>query len=176
MVNVKFVFGNARLIDKVAPLWEELNRQHLSLSPYFKEYYKTLTFEDRKKAILQRAWGGDVKVDLVLGASDELVGYCISSIDRWLTGEIDSIYVISDCRGQGIGTTLMEKALEWLKTKGSKKNIVSVAVGNEQAYVFYEQFGFYPRKNLARTVKNDNCPSFYSNCFYGSVNCDVFYR
>jgi ribosomal protein S18 acetylase RimI-like enzyme len=153
MVDVKFVSGNARLIDKIAPLWAELNRQHLSLSPYFKDYYKTLIFEDRKKAILQRAWGGDVHVDLALNASDPLVGYCVSSIDKWLTGEIDSIFVITECRGQGIGTTLMEKALEWLTSKGSKKNIVSVAVGNEQAYVFYEQFGFYPRRTLLEQKK-----------------------
>ena len=153
MVDVKFVSGNARLIDKIAPLWAELNRQHLSLSPYFKDYYTTLIFEDRKKAILQRAWGGDVHVDLALNASDQLVGYCVSSIDKWLTGEIDSIFVITECRGQGIGTTLMEKALEWLTSKGSKKNIVSVAVGNEQAYVFYEQFEFYPRRTLLEQKK-----------------------
>ena len=153
MVDVKFVSGNARLIDKIAPLWAELNRQHLSLSPYFKDYYTTLIFEDRKKAILQRAWGGDVHVDLALNASDQLVGYCVSSIDKWLTGEIDSIFVITECRGQGIGTTLMEKALEWLNIKGAKKKIVSVAVGNEQAYVFYEQFGFYPRRSLLEQKK-----------------------
>ena len=102
---------------------------------------------------MQRAYGGEVRVDLALDASEALIGYCVSSIDKWLTGEIDSIFVTPQCRGQGIGTTLMEKALEWLNSKGAKKKIVSVAVGNEQAYVFYEQFGFYPRRTLLEQKK-----------------------
>ena len=36
MVDVTYVSGNESLIDKIAPLWEELNKQHLCLSPYFK--------------------------------------------------------------------------------------------------------------------------------------------
>ena len=153
MVNVTYVSGNGSMIDRIAPLWEELNKQHLCSSPYFKDYYRTLTFEDRKRSIQQRAFGGDIKVDLALDDSGQLIGYCVSSIDRWLTGEIDSIFVSPPYRGQGIGTTLMEKTLDWLKVTGAKKNIVSVAVGNEQAYVFYEQFGFFPRRTLLEQKK-----------------------
>jgi GNAT superfamily N-acetyltransferase len=153
MVKVTYVSGNESLIDRVAPLWKELNKQHLCLSPYFKDYYHTLTFEDRKRSIQQRVSGGEIRVDLALDNSGQPVGYCITSIDRTLTGEIDSIFVEPPCRGQGIGTVLMEKALDWLKVKGAKKNIVSVVVGNEQAYIFYEQFGFFPRRTLLEQKK-----------------------
>ena len=152
MVNVTYTSGDKTLIDRVKPLWQELNKQHLSLSPYFKDYYRTLTFEDRKRVILQRAWGGDVKVDLAMDGS-VLVGYCVSSIDKWLTGEIDSIFIDPNYQGQGIGTTLMRKALLWLDSKGAKKKIVSVAVGNEQAWEFYAQFGFLPRRTLVEQKK-----------------------
>ncbi len=148
MVKVIYVSGNESLIDRVAPLWKELNGQHLSLSPYFKDYYRTLTFEDRKRSIQQRVSGGEIRVDLALDNSGQPIGYCVTSIDRKLTGEIDSMFVDPQCRGQGIGTVLMENALDWLKVKGAKKTIVSVAVGNEQAYMFYEQFGFFPRRTL----------------------------
>jgi GNAT superfamily N-acetyltransferase len=157
MVNVTYVSGNESLIDKISPLWEELNRLHLSMSPYFRDYYRTLTFEDRTRSIQQRAYGGEIRVDLALDDSGQPIGYCVTSIDRWLTGEIESIFVNPQNRGQGIGTILMEKALDWLKVKGSKKNIISVAVGNEQVYVFYEQFGFFPRRTLLeqkKTVKS----------------------
>jgi diamine N-acetyltransferase len=153
LMNATYVSGNARLIDKIAPLWQELNKQHLNMSPYFKEYYKKLTFEDRKRAILQRALGGEIRVDIAQDDEGKLVGYCVSSIDKLQTGEIDSIFVTPESRGHGIGATLIEKALEWLKSKESKKNIVSVAVGNEKAYVFYEQFGFYPRRTLLEQKK-----------------------
>ena len=153
MVNVTYVCGNHSLIDRIVTLWEELNKQHLSLSPYFKDYYRTLTFEDRKRSIQQKALGGEIRVDLALNDSGKPIGYCITSIDRTLTGQIDSIFVDQQCRGQGIGTLLMEKALNWLKVKGAKKNIVSIAVGNEQAYVFYEQFGFFPRRTMLEQKK-----------------------
>ena len=154
MINITFISGNARIIDRVAPLWEDLNRQHLGASPYFKDYYRTLKFEDRKRAILQRTVGGEIRVDLAMNSANSIVGFCITSIDRELTGQIDSIFVSKTYRNQGIGTKLMEKALEWLNLKGSKKNIVSVAVGNEQAYVFYSQFGFFPRRTLLEQKKS----------------------
>lgn len=153
MGNVTYVSGNESLIDRISPLWEELNRLHLSLSPYFRDYYQTLTFEDRQRSIQQRAYGGEIRVDLALDDSGQPIGYCVASIDRWLTGEIESIFVNPQNRRQGIGTILMAKALDWLKVKGAKKNIISVAVGNEQVYVFYEQFGFFPRRTLLEQKK-----------------------
>jgi diamine N-acetyltransferase len=81
------------------------------------------------------------------------VGYVVCSVDKMYNGEIDSIFVVPSYRRQGIGKTLMEKALTWLDGKGSKKNIVSVAVGNEQAYDFYRVFGFFPRRTMLEQKK-----------------------
>jgi len=152
MVGITFYCGNESLIDRIKPLWEELNRHHLCVSPHFKDYYQTLTFDARKRVILQRATGGAVRVDLA-SEGDTLVGYCVSSMDRLLTGEIDSIFVNAKFRGQGIGRALMEKALTWLDGEGAKKNIVSVAVGNEQVYEFYAKFGLLPRRTLLEQKK-----------------------
>ena len=91
MVNVTYVSGNESLIDKAAPLWKELNKQHLSLSLYFKDYYRALSFEDGKRSIQQRVSGGEIRIDLALDNSDQPVGYCVTSIDRKLMGEVDSI-------------------------------------------------------------------------------------
>ena len=146
MVNITYLCGNESLMDKIKPLWEQLNSHHFCVSPHFKDYYQTLTFQDRKRAILLRAAGGEVRVDLAFD-EEVLVGYCVSSIDKALTGEIDSIYVDVPYRMRGIGKVLMQSALAWLNSLGAKKNIVSVAVGNEQAYSFYARFGFLPRRN-----------------------------
>jgi ribosomal protein S18 acetylase RimI-like enzyme len=147
MAYITYVSGNKALFNKIEPLWQQLNSHHLSRSPYFKDYYRTLTFQDRKRAILQRALGGEVRVDLAFNG-DTLIAYCVSNVDRLLTGEIDSIFVDSKYRGQGIGRTLMAKALAWLSSVGAKKKIVSVGVGNEQAYGFYAKFGFLPRRTM----------------------------
>jgi GNAT superfamily N-acetyltransferase len=153
MVDVTYISGNERLMDQIAPLWEELNRLHLRLSTYFRDYYEASTFEDRKRALQQRTCGGELRVDLALDVSKQPIGYCVTSIDQWLTGEIESLFVNPQNRGQGIGTTLMEKALDWLNVKGAKRNIVAVAVGNEQVYGFYEHFSFLPRRTLLEQKK-----------------------
>jgi len=153
MVNVTYVSGNEDLIDEISPLWEELNKLHLGLSPYFRDYYQAATFEDRKRSLYQRTCCGKIRVDIALDDSKQPIGYCITSIDQSLTGEIESIYVNAQNRGQGIGTTLMDKALNWLKVKGAKRNIIAVAVGNEQVFVFYQKLGFYPRRTLLEQKK-----------------------
>ncbi len=152
MVAITYVNGDKTLLDKVEPLWLQLNSHHLSLSPYFKDYYRTLTFQDRKRVILHRSVGVEIHVDLAYD-QEILVGYCVSSVDKGLTGEIDSIFVDLAYRGQGIGKTLLQNALAWLGAKGSKKNIVSVGVGNEQAYGFYAKFGFFPRRTMLEQKK-----------------------
>ena len=109
MTNVTFLSGNEDLIDRTEFLWEELNKHHLCLSPHFKEYYNTLSFADRKQAILQKALGGEIRVDIALDDSGKTIAYCTSSIDRWSTGEIESIFVSPHFRRKGIGTALMKK-------------------------------------------------------------------
>lgn len=153
MVNVTYVSGDAGLMDRAAPLWQELNSHHLCRSPYFKDYYCGLKFEERKDSIMQRALGGDVRVDLALDPEGKPVGYCVSSVDRLQTGEIESIFVTPQFRRHGVGTALINKALDWLAVKDAKRNIVSVAVGNEEAFGFYERFGFYPRRTLLEQKK-----------------------
>lgn len=120
MADITYVNGDKTLLDKIEPLWLQLNCHHLCVSPYFKDYYRNLTFQDRKRAILHRAVGVEVHVDLAFDR-EALVGYCVSSIDKAFTGEIDSIFVDIAYRGQGIGKALMQNALVWLNGKGSKK-------------------------------------------------------
>jgi GNAT superfamily N-acetyltransferase len=152
MVNITYISGNKTLLNKIEPLWQQLNQLHLSRSPYFKDYYQTMTFDDRKRMEFQRAWGGAFRVDIAMDDSVP-VGYCLCSIDRWQMGEIDSIFVDEKYRHQGIGSTLMKNALAWLTEKGAKKKIVTVAFGNEEAWKFYAQFGFLPRRTLLEEKK-----------------------
>ncbi|KJR44700.1 Acetyltransferase [Desulfosporosinus sp. I2] len=48
-------------------------------------------------------------------------------------------------RKMGFGHLLMLRALDWLDRQSVKTKSVSVAVGNERVFQFYEQFGFLPR-------------------------------
>jgi len=152
MVNVIYISGGRNLLDKIKPLWQELNKHHLNLSSHFKDYYQALMFEDRKRAILQQADGGELRVDIALNAQDEPVGYCVSTLNPSKAGEIASIFVAVNCRHLGIGDTLMRKTLAWMDSKGAISKIVEVGAGNEQAFGFYQRYGFFPRKTVLKQV------------------------
>lgn len=49
--------------------------------------------------------------------------------------------------------TYLSYAITWMDEMGAHTKTVSVAVGNEKAFSFYERFGFYPRKTLLEQIK-----------------------
>ncbi len=142
-MNIKYVLGNEELLDSVKALWEELNQLHLEKSPYFKSFYANNTFEARKATLLSTSPKGQICVILAYD-QDAVIGYCIVSVADE-TGEIDSIFVCDPYRNKGIASTLMEKALTWLKQSGPKTMVIKVSVGNEEVFAFYAKYGFYPR-------------------------------
>jgi len=113
-----------------------------------------MTFDLRKKEILEKSRKGAVRIDL---ASDvdtgELVGYCVSTISVDKQGEIDSIYIEPGYRQSSIGVNLMKRALRWMDGLSATKKILVVAVGNEEVFEFYSQFNFYPRSTVLEQVE-----------------------
>ncbi len=85
-----------------------------------------------------------------------IIAYCISTIDKddKKTGEIDSLYVDTSSRNSGVGKVLMDKAIEWLISKGTQTQRLVVGIGNEDVLSFYEQFHFYPRSIKLERVMN----------------------
>ena len=73
------------------------------------------------------------------------MGYCISGIDQDGIGEIESIFIAEEFRGQNVGEALMQHALHWLNDQGVTSKVIDVAVGNERVFKFYARFGFFPR-------------------------------
>ena len=144
-----YLNGDENMLNDLRGLWEALNLYYRERSSYFKLEYCEMTFEKRKAELLKKNKLGKMRVDLAVDkATGQKIGYCVSSLDKVLTGEIDSIFMDSKYRRQGIGRELMQKALTWLDSVGAKKKFVSVGVGNEQVYGFYAKFGFLPRRTI----------------------------
>jgi ribosomal protein S18 acetylase RimI-like enzyme len=145
--------GREALFDVVAPLWEQLRQHHLERTTVFQPYYQSLTFEKRKAVLLKKAKCGELHIELAMDAK-QLVGYIVSTFNAEdKLSEVDSVYVVKPYRNRHVGTTLMEKTLTWLDQKGAEKKIVEVAVGNEEAFSFYSQFGFWQRKTVLEQKK-----------------------
>jgi ribosomal protein S18 acetylase RimI-like enzyme len=114
-----------------------------------------MTFEKRKAYFEQEASAGTLCIDLAFDVKnrDRYVGYCVSSLSKEKTGEIESIFVDDAYRSCGIGSTLVTRALVWLDENGSTRNRVSVSEGNESVWDFYKKFGFYPRLTVLEQKK-----------------------
>jgi ribosomal protein S18 acetylase RimI-like enzyme len=152
--TIYYVFGNEELLDQIAPLWTLLNEHILHLSKYFKEHYQTMTFEKRKTNLLQKSKGDKIHIDIALDkTTSQNIGYVISTLNTERTGEIDSIFVCEAYRGNGMGSSLIQKALCWMDQNGAKEKIVEVSVGNEKVWDFYERAGFLPRKTVLNAKK-----------------------
>lgn len=69
----------------------------------------------------------------------------VAVFSGWLIAgelEIDNIAVLPAFRHLGIASTLLRKAFEIAKEKGSHRAILEVRSNNHPAYVLYEKFGF----------------------------------
>jgi diamine N-acetyltransferase len=141
-------------IELIRPLWTRLNEYHHGRATTFRYHYEQWTFDDRKKYFEKIALAGSLRLDLVSDANTgRYVGYCISYISQEKTGEIESIFVEERYRSQGVGSTLVTRALAWLGENGSVRNRVSVGQGNEAAWEFYRKFRFYPRMTVLEQKK-----------------------
>lgn len=65
-----------------------------------------------------------------------------SSSER--AGEIETLSVLPETRGQGVGTALLDAVRERLKPLGLGELSLHVIAGNDDATRFYERHGFSP--------------------------------
>jgi ribosomal protein S18 acetylase RimI-like enzyme len=152
MNNFHYVEGGRKLLDLVQPLWEKLNKHHEAQSNYFADRFKNLTFDMRKNKFINDDTS-KVRIDLIKDVDqDTYIGYCISTVNKELVGEIDSLYIEQEYRKYGFGDKLMKSALEWLDSNQARIKIIGVAEGNEKALEFYQKYGFYKRRVILEQI------------------------
>lgn len=155
MTNIVFIETGALDLDLIQPLWEKLNHHHHQQKSDFQEHYENFTFPERAETLLKKSLRGDMHIGLVKDKeSGVMVAYCITTISQDKEGEIDSIYVEREYRGQGIGAELIKRSLKWMDEKGVNKKTVRVSIGNQEAVAFYEHYGFRPRSLTLEQVAN----------------------
>ena len=140
--QVETVVGGRELLDRVAPLWEALNRFHRECSTHFGHALGAGGFAARRAELLEKA--SAIRVEVACGPGGD-VGYCIGTLDSGGRGEIDSLFVKEECRGAGLGRRLALSAMGWLEVSGASPIDLMVVAGNRAAIDFYERLGFYPR-------------------------------
>jgi ribosomal protein S18 acetylase RimI-like enzyme len=167
MLNIEYTETDKQGLDLIAPLWQKLIEHHKARSPqYLSRHYDRMTWEIRKKELLEKSRNGFMRIDLARDINTgKLVGYCVSTISEKRQGEIDSIYIEAGYRRCGIGNNLTKRALRWMDSRSVTKKIVAVGAGNEEAFEFYGRYNFYPRATILEQVENkgtDSSPSLRS--------------
>lgn len=152
MDKFEFITGGRELLDLVQPLWEKLNKYHESNSNYFSDKFVKLEYEVRKSKFI-RSENLEIKVDLIKDKEKAMyIAYCISTINKKLIGEIDSLFIEKEYRMYGLGDKLMNRALKWLNSNQVKTKIIGVAEGNENVLEFYKKYGFYKRRIILEQI------------------------
>jgi ribosomal protein S18 acetylase RimI-like enzyme len=80
----------------------------------------------------------------------EVVGYVTTRLDRFTgIGRIPNLAVDASRRGIGIGTRLIEHALQWMREQGMAMARIETLVQNERGQALYPRFGF---REVARQI------------------------
>jgi ribosomal protein S18 acetylase RimI-like enzyme len=153
MPKIEYSVTDRNDIDLIGPLWEKLNQHHRVRSPHHAAHFARMTFDLRKKVLLEKTGKGTMHIDLAKDTdTGTIVGYCLSTVSKEKEGEIQSIFIEKDYRLHGIGDNFMKKAIEWMDGLAVTKRTIAVAAGNEEVFAFYSRYNFYPRFTILQNT------------------------
>jgi ribosomal protein S18 acetylase RimI-like enzyme len=149
--------AGAEALDRLRPLWLALHHHHQAvggerLGPYV---------DDDASWTARRALYVDFLADggfaLLAERDDALVGYAMVAIktsveteldDTWVSGdrvaEIETLVVLPEARGDGVGTALLDAVDAELAERGIDDVLIAAFVTNTDAIRLYERRGFRP--------------------------------
>ncbi len=121
MEDLSITRGSADDIPRLEPLWVAVHHQHVGSMPELAPYVSDAVTWSERRALYEELF---LKTDTFLYLAlvdDELVGYALVHVtpaaetwvtDTWVTGdriaELESISVLPEHRGKGIGSMLMD--------------------------------------------------------------------
>jgi GNAT superfamily N-acetyltransferase len=153
-VSVELRYANSIAeLDLLEPLWNALHAHHGEITP---SIAGTTPARDaagawrRRRAKYER-WLGDEDTFFAIAERDgEPVGYAFVTVGpgyaSWATGEriaeLETLSVLPESRGEGIGAALVDAAWRRLAELGIAEMAITTATTNLDAHRFYEQAGF----------------------------------
>jgi len=154
-MDIEYSTGGREELDLIEPLWRRLRVHHAAVSPEFSKQLLAVSFDSRKSDLLKKSEDGHLRIDFARERkTGELAGYCVSSVTGDGQAEIDSIFVKEECRGCGVGDSLMKSAMAWMDGFLVKGKMLQVIIGNERVHRFYARFGFRTRTVIMEQTEN----------------------
>jgi ribosomal protein S18 acetylase RimI-like enzyme len=145
--------GEIDQLAAVEPLWNALQAHHAKLTPNLGGSTPKRELEDswrRRRAKYER-WLQDPDTFFAIAENgDHPVGYAFVTVGPgyagWQTGdrlaELETLSVLPEHRGAGVGTALLESVWQRLDEMGVEDLAITAAKTNVDSHRFYERHGF----------------------------------
>jgi len=147
-------------LDAVVALWREMLETHAEVEPLI--WQMSPVAEQYARAHLAQAITADNCRLLVATERHTVVGFIVLSQEgpspRLSTmdhGVIEDLGVTRAARRRGVGTVLLDAAMDWFRSEGLKAVTLGYAVNNPMSSAFWRKHGFRPyRVNAVRFTTN----------------------
>jgi ribosomal protein S18 acetylase RimI-like enzyme len=149
--------GGAEDLDLVGPLWVAVHHRHAETMPELAPYVSDDETWRVRCALYEELLRKPDTLLLIAHVNDAAVGYGLAHVlavdetwipDTWATGsrigEIESLSVLPQYRGGGLGSELLSRLEKHLLEHGVEDLILGALAGNHDAIRLYERRGYQP--------------------------------
>jgi ribosomal protein S18 acetylase RimI-like enzyme len=142
-------------IDEIEPMWRALYEHHASVAPHLEQLTPLRTADQswRARRAEYERWLCEPRSFAVLAsAGGAAAGYAVARVQlyvgSWETGgtvgALETLSVLPQARGEGVGRALMRGVRERFAARGVSVMEIAVVAGNDAAVRFYEREGALP--------------------------------
>jgi ribosomal protein S18 acetylase RimI-like enzyme len=160
VAKIEITRAGAERIDDVESLWHAMHGHHRSVAGHLAAVAPFRSDDEswvRRRAFYERLLAKPDSFFLVAERDGRLVGYAAVAVGGTeaslevggLVGSLESLSVLPEERGQGLGRRLMDAVFEELRRLGVEEITLAVMEGNDDAWRFYERLGLVPYLRLA---------------------------
>src|SRR5205085_12704902 len=155
MSDVEITRGSAADIPRLEPLWVAVHHHHQTAMPELGPYVSDEVTWREHRPMYEDLFRKPDTFLLLASVDGELIGYALVHVmpveetwiaDTWVTGgriaELESLSVLPEHRGSGIGSRLMEEVHREIGAMGIEDVIIGALPGNEGALRLYERSGY----------------------------------
>jgi GNAT superfamily N-acetyltransferase len=153
--GVTVTFGTDADIDLLRPFWLALHRIHEQADPELAPHVDDETSWSRRRTLYARCLESVDAFLLLVRRDGDLIGYAMVAVepdgdvlwsDTWQVGdkvaELETMYLLPEERGQGLGGLLLDTVEAELEARGIRDLAIGAVPGNTAALRFYERRGY----------------------------------
>jgi ribosomal protein S18 acetylase RimI-like enzyme len=139
------------------PLWVAVHHRHAQTMPHLAPYVSDRDTWAIRSPLYRELLAKPDTLLLLAFDGESAVGYGLAHVlpvedswipDTWQTGarigEIESLSVLPEYRGSGVGSLLLDRLEIHLRAHGAQDLILGVLPGNADAIRLYERRGYQP--------------------------------